>query len=253
MPRLTDAKDIRARLERERRWSAFSLADLDKPYAAHAHWFGTEGGDALVLVYDAFEPPIVFAQGETDACDRLFGEPEVQARTRSAWLNVVPEHLPMVERHFATFDRRRMVRMVLDTGSFAPVLRDEVVRLGPDDLGDVQVLYAADPPAFFLASQLSDGVYYGVRDRRGLAGVAGTHVVSTATGVGALGNVYTRPDCRRQGLAAAVTSSVVQGLLHLGIETIVLNIVATNDEARRVYERIGFREFCVYYEGRATR
>ena len=36
MPTLTDLDTVRARLERDRNWSAFSLADLDAPYAAHA-------------------------------------------------------------------------------------------------------------------------------------------------------------------------------------------------------------------------
>lgn len=253
MPRLTDGSDIRARLERDRHWSAFSLADLDLPYATHAHWFGPPDSPALVLVYDAFDPPIVFSQGQASECERLLAESEVRAKTPRAWLNVVPEHLPMVRRLFSTFDSRRMVRMVLEHSSFSPLARADVVRLDPADLDDLLTLYMDDPPAFFLPSQLRDGIYYGVRDLHGLMSVAGTHVVSTATGVGALGNVYTRPDSRGQGMAAAVTSAVVRELLDRGTQTIVLNIVATNSVARRVYERIGFREYCVYYEGLATR
>ncbi len=253
MPALIDLDDIRARLERDRNWSAFSLADLDPPYASHAHWFGPAQGDDVVLVYDAFAPPIVFLQGMDARCEAVLAESDVVAATARAWLNVQPAHLPLVERVFSSFDARRMVRMVLDPERFAPVAVPGLVRLGPSDLAELGALYADEPPAFFLPSQLRDGVYFAVRDSHRLASVAGTHVVSSVTGVGALGNVYTRPDSRGQGMAAAATSAVVRELLDLGTQTVVLNIVATNSVARRVYERIGFREFCVYYEGLATR
>ena len=94
---------------------------------------------------------------------------------------------------------------------------------------------------------------YTIESWIGLVSVAGTHVVSAAYQVGALGNVHTAPAYRGRGLAALVTAAVVQDLRALGASTVVLNIVATNTPARRVYERIGFREYCVYHEGHATR
>ena len=77
--------------------------------------------------------------------------------------------------------------------------------------------------------------------------------MSRATRVGALGNVCTRRDRRRQGLALEVASAVTAQLVAMGITTIVLNIVATNTPARRVYERIGFRDYCEFYQGAAVR
>ncbi len=253
MPRLTNLDDIRARLERDRHWSAFSLADLDQPYAAHAHWFGLPQGDDVVLVYDAFDPPIVFIQGAEAGCEAVLAESAVVAATQSAWLNVQPAHLPMVARVFSSFESREMVRMVLDRECFVPIVVPGLIRLGPGDKGELEALYADDRPAFFLPSQLHSGVYHAVREDDRLVAVAGTHVVSRQAAVAALGNVYTRPHCRGRGYGAAVTSTVTQELLWQGMSTIVLNIVASNSAARRVYERVGFREFCVYYEGLATR
>ena len=126
-------------------------------------------------------------------------------------------------------------------------------RLGPSDLDALRALYAEDPPAFFLPSQLRDGVYFGVREGTALVAVAGTHVVSREASVAALGNVHTRRDRRGRGLAMEVTGAVVRELRRRNTQTSVLNIVATNDVARRVYERVGFREYCVYDEGVATR
>ena len=252
MPRLTDFADIRARLEVDRPWSAFSLADLDPGQSAHAHWFGPHAGTSVVLVYDAYAPPIVVCHGDVDQCNATLAEPDVRARTSQAYLNMTPEQSVVLAHHFSRFDGRRMVRMLLHDAPASTPLQP-VERLGPSDLDALRVLYAEEPPAFFLPRQLGDGVYFGVREGADLVAVAGTHVVSGAARVAALGNVHTRHDRRGRGLAAAVTCAVVRELRQRGTETSVLNIVATNVVARRVYERVGFRDYCLYDEGVAMR
>jgi len=196
MPQLTDLHDVRPRLEQDRPWSAFSLADLAPPYATHAMWFGPSEGRSVVLLYGAYEPPLVVCHGLSTECDVTLAEADVVRRTAQGCLNVRPDLLPMASLHFTSFERRRMVRLIA---------------------------------------------------------IAGTHVVSRATSVGALGNVYTRRDRRRRGLALEVASAVTAELVRSGISTIVLNIIATNTPARRVYERIGFGDYCEFYEGAAVR
>ena len=39
----------------------------------------------------------------------------------------------------------------------------------------------------------------------------------------------------------------------MGASTVVLNVVAENVIARRVYTRIGFEEYCGYLDGNAAR
>jgi predicted GNAT family acetyltransferase len=65
--------------------------------------------------------------------------------------------------------------------------------------------------------------------------------------------VYTRRDHRGRGLAARTTSAVVSELLRMHVATIALNVSRKNDVAIRVYERLGFLRYCVYYEGLAKR
>lgn len=255
MPVLTDTADIRARLEHDRAWAAFSLADLDPPLLEHARWFGPASGSGVVLVYAAYAPPIVVCHGDIDECEAVLGEPEVRACTQSAYLNMSPEQSRMLLAHFPRFEQRDMVRMVLSAPASveAALTSRSPERLGPEDLDALRMLYAEDPPAFFLPSQLQSGVYFGVRDKGTIVAVAGTHVVSDRARVAALGNVHTRSDVRGQGLALAVTQAVCNELHARGITTCVLNIVATNHVARRVYERVGFREYCRYAEGTAWR
>ena len=65
--------------------------------------------------------------------------------------------------------------------------------------------------------------------------------------------MHTRPDYRRRGLAGALTLAVARELRRMGASTVVLNVVAENVVARRVYARIGFEEYCGYLDGNATR
>lgn len=250
--RLFDPAEIKSRLEQDRVWSAFSLADLDPERARFSTWFGTAHSSAIVLVYNAYEPPIVFCSGLVDECEAILRSPDVVGCTSQAYINVRPDAIGIAQRLFSTLELRPMVRMQL-SASISMDAPDGVVRLGPADLADVQRLYAEDRPAFFLPSQLDDGVYFGVREEGSLVSIAGTHVVSPEQSVAALGNVYTTPRRRSRGLAAATTGAVSHELQQRGIRTIVLNILASNLAARRVYERLGYREYCVYFEGLAVR
>jgi GNAT superfamily N-acetyltransferase len=256
VPPLTDRAVVQARLETDRPWSAFSLADLEPVHEPHAHWHGYDGGAAIVLVYAAFTPPILFCHGPLDELDRLLAEPDVAARSPQAWLNITPAQQSIARKHFATFDARAMVRMLFDPAC-GQDLRDvpeaRLQRLTATHVDELVALYADEAPAFFRPRQVDEGVYWGAWVDGRLVSVAGTHVMSAQYAVGAIGNVHTAPAFRGRGLAALVTAAVVRDLREAGASTVVLNIVATNVAARRVYERIGFREYCVYHEGLAAR
>ena len=256
MPRLADPQLIRARLETDRAWTAFALADLDPPYAPFAAWFGPANShQTLGLVYSAFARPLVVYTGPAEGGAAVFDEMDIAlGASADAHIVVKPELLPTVVAHYHTYEARPMVRMVLDLGRRRGLASEALVaRLGPDDLESVQALYAEAPPEFFFPAQLGQGCYYGVREEGAIIAIAGTHVVSAASRVAAIGNVHTRSDRRGRGLATAVTSAVTRELLRTGVSTIVLNVRDDNDQARRVYERLGYAEYCRYYEGIATR
>jgi hypothetical protein len=64
-------------------------------------------------------------------------------------------------------------------------------------------------------------------------------VSSRQEGLAAVGNIFTRPDCRGQGLAQIVTSAVVTSLRAAGIQTIGLNVDSTN--TRDIWARFSTR------------
>ena len=254
MPALTDLSRVRAILDRDRAWAAYALGDLSPHLVGQCSWYAPlDGSAALVLLYRGFNPPIVFAIGPAADVAPLFREldaPEIS-------LHVQPHVLTLLKSAYRPTDIRPMWRMAVEPSSFRPVSTAGVISLDASDLGAVNALYErgrlnGDGPTFFHPSMLEQGMFRGIREGGDLIAVAGTHLHSAELGVCTIGNIYTRPDRRRRGLAARATSAVVSDAVAQGIGTIVLNVGQENVGARRLYEQLGFRSYCEFVEGEAV-
>jgi ribosomal protein S18 acetylase RimI-like enzyme len=206
------------------------------------------------MVYRAFATPVLFAQGDPRAVasmlDQFSSEPSV-------FLHVRPEMLPVLETRYDIVELRHMWRMVLERDAYRSASTPDVVRLSPAHESAVTQLFedgagTGESPDFFFPSMLEAGVFYGLKEADELVAVAGTHLVAPNEDVAAIGNVYTRRDRRGRGLAASVTSAVVDELLRLRIGTVVLNVSQSNTPAVRLYERLGFKQHCGYCKGVAA-
>jgi ribosomal protein S18 acetylase RimI-like enzyme len=254
MPPLHDPAAIRGLLQRDRPWAVYPLGDLAPGFFEHCRWSRTDGEPAaLVMLYQAFSPAVLFALGAPERVAALLDELDP---ARPLYLHVRPEIVPLLEARYRLTGLTPMWRMLLDRGRFAPGDLGGVMPLGPDDLDAVRRLYAdgdaaGEAPHFFLPDMLSTGVFFGIREGSELVAAAGTHLVVPQEGVAAVGNIYTRRDCRGRGLGGRVTAAVVAEVLRRGLETVALNVAQTNAMARRVYERLGFAVYCPFVEGQA--
>jgi predicted GNAT family acetyltransferase len=145
--------------------------------------------------------------------------------------------------------------MAVDSATFKPLTAevDGLEALDPSHTDELLDLYETYSESFFLPAQLLHGVFYGVREDGRLVAAAGTHTVGRRAGIAAVGNVFTRPEARGRGYAAAATSAVVRDLLSTGCRDVVLNVAVTNTTAIGVYERLGFRRHSRYLEASAFR
>lgn len=254
MPRTADRSQIRALLTSDRTWSAYAIGDLAPAFFEHCDWHvASNGTNGLVLVYRAFETPVLFALGQAAFVEPLVDEIE---NTPTLFLHIRPEVVPILNARYEDCKTWAMWRMVIDPSRYEPAPTQHAVRLGPVELETLQRLYSdgersGESPDFFLPSMLSQGIYFGVYEGSDLVAAAGTHLVIPEEGVGAIGNVYTRRDHRGRGHAAALTSAVTNELLGMNLSTIVLNVNQRNKSAMRVYERLGYERYCAYYEGLA--
>jgi GNAT superfamily N-acetyltransferase len=256
VPRITDQNEIRSILETDRGWAAYALGDLSPGFFELSEWYRPAGGGAaLVLILRVLSLPVLFTLGEPALLAPILGE---IAAVPQLYLNVRPEVLPLIKSRYVVEEETMMWRMLLDPAGYRPAPCEEAMRLGLDDFPALERLYAdgeptGEAPGFFRAWMLERGVFYGIHEDHSLVAAAGTHLVAPLEGVAAIGNVYTRRDRRSQGLAARVTSAVAGELLRMGLRTIALNADQQNLTALRVYERLGFKGYCPFYEGRASR
>src|SRR5438034_772963 len=63
---------------------------------------------------------------------------------------------------------------------------------------------------------------------------------------------FTHPTARGRGLAGVVTGAVVAELLAADCRDAILNVAQSNEPARRVYARLGFRAHCPHFERMAS-
>jgi len=246
---MADIAVVRSLLREDRPWSLYALGDLDPRRAQYCDWFVR--GRSLALLYREFGTPILFAAGEPDVIAEL---PELDA----CLLQVPERFLAAIQQRLDLEWTCPVLRMALDMARFARCPRSDTHPLGAADEQELRELYedgreSGEEPDFFIATQLGDGTFCGVRDGGRLVAAGGTHLYSASESVGAIGNVYTRRSHRGRGHGEAVVSATVQQLLERGTETIGLNVRAANTGALRLYERLGFRVHVGFFEGRAVR
>jgi ribosomal protein S18 acetylase RimI-like enzyme len=228
----------------------YELGDLDPREAPHCEW--VVGDRAVVLVYRGLATPTVVALAHDDPWpvrELLAAHaPRLPARL---YLHATGGVAPALAPAFAfeslgTHHKMGLTREVAGG-------RDDVVPLAPADADEALAFYRVSyPGAYFEPGNLARGPYLALRDRDGIAAIAGVHVYAPTIGVAALGNIATRPDVRGRGLAGAVTGALARQLQREGV-LVGLNVKADNPAAIACYARLGFEQVASYEEFRATR
>lgn len=238
---------IRDLLERDRHWAAYALVDLEPGFAEHTEWISNP--DSLFMVYRGLFPPVLFAFGSSQHLKPL----AEQLKPDKYQFGLLAEQfsaLPVLRIEHVD-DMFRMVQL-----KELPDLPEQagLLRLTPAHMPQIAELFGThkDRPDAFHPDQLQQGVFYGLKERGKLLSIAGTHVISTASSIAAIGNIFTDPDHRGQGLSTQVTATVCRELLDKGIRTRVLNVRQANHPAVHSYRKLGFVPTCSYLEGIGT-
>ena len=251
---------IEAFLRRDLDLHLYELGDLDPFFWPRTRWVGCEReGElaALALVYQdpaGHETLLLLERRDPAAAAYLLqeGRALLPERFYSHLSPGLAELLPEPRQARGPYRKMSLAGPVSLTSEPPPATPDqgsgEIVRLGPNDLTEVEAFYAeAYPGNWFEASMLETGCYRGWRGPGGLSSVAGVHVYAPALGVAALGNIATSPVARGQGLARQVTGNLCADLQAEGLR-IGLNVASENAAAIACYERLGFRVAADYEE-----
>lgn len=250
---LHDDNEITAMLERDRRWAAYALCDLEPRHRPYARYVGLRRDQqvaALVLVY---APPtftsLVPCGDATDLVALLAEAPDLPQETV---LLVREANLPAIEMRYAVSQRQALFRMVVtaDELRLPSDVRADVVPLSAADLPALHRLYVSWPETVFSPSMLDGGVYFGAFRAGALVAAAGTHAVSPRHRIAVIGNVFTDPAHRGGGLATAVTGAVARALFDQGMSEVALNVREDNPAAVAIYRRLGFVMHERFWEGK---
>ncbi|MCX4459177.1 GNAT family N-acetyltransferase [Streptomyces sp. NBC_01340] len=114
----------------------------------------------------------------------------------------------------------------------------EAVRLGPADVPEMLDLVERTRPGPFLPRTVELGTYLGIRRGGALIAMAGERL--HPPGWTEISAVCTDPDFRGEGLASRLILAVAHGIRERG-ETPFLHTAASNTNAIRLYESLGFR------------
>lgn len=248
---LREREQIRRILEGRRPYAAYALGQLEPPLVRQTDWWlsSSAANQGLMLHSRGGLGNATFAMGEAGALDALMS---VHPGPRHTFLTCEPHHLETMLRHFNLDQRQTMIRMRVTTTSFRPI-DGPVRRLTGADVRPINRLYRTEGvPSFYSSRQIDDAVYFGVERDGELIAVAGTHVISQASAIAVVGNVYTHPRYRGQRFAQCTTGAVTEQLLRF-CRDIVLSVDPTNVPAVRAYERLGYTEAARLIEGAATR
>ncbi|MDV9169531.1 GNAT family N-acetyltransferase [Streptomyces sp. W16] len=113
----------------------------------------------------------------------------------------------------------------------------EAVRLGADDVPEILDLVARTEPGPYLPRTVEMGTYLGIRHDGRLVALAGERL--HPPGWTEISAVCTDPDHRGRGLATRLVRAVAAGIKERGDHPF-LHAAATNTNAIRLYESIGF-------------
>jgi len=113
----------------------------------------------------------------------------------------------------------------------------EALTLGPADVEEMLELVARTEPGPFGAGTHRMGRYLGIRRGGALIAMAGERL--RPPGWTEISAVCTDPAFRGQGLAARLVNAVCAGIVQRG-ERPLLHVLASNQSAIALYERLGF-------------
>jgi RimJ/RimL family protein N-acetyltransferase len=250
---LTDRQEILNFLESDRLYAAYAIGDLEPELFANSEWVAAADRGrmcAIALLFKGIDPPALFLMGETLGLAPIL---RLGLRQRRVYLTCREKHLPAVQAFYNTEAPIPMWRMTCQRSDFRPVSTAGTMALSPRHTDELKRLYLQGGGDAFSPLQLATGVFYGVRERGRLVAAAGTHLISPTYGVAAVGNVFTEAPCRGQGYGTATTSAVVSTLFRRGIRDVMLNVAQANRSAIGLYERLGFRRYCPFFEMLAVR
>ncbi len=239
-------------------WNCFALADLQAPLRQYSQFpiayreGSNEHAICLVLCHPSIGQVLSPCGAEAGVAAilkhlTLPERPLIQSQR---------VHIPLLQHYYQPETGwKELLRMTISPTSLrlqvhAP--HHPVKQLTISDLSTLKNMYASYSENTFPADLFTQNLYFGVYEGEQLVAAGGTHVLAADFHIAILGNVLTAPQARRRGYATAITAALVTKLFEQHYSLVILNVFADNDDAIRIYQRLGFQMRLRFLTGRAT-
>lgn len=251
-----DTDRIRLYLEQDPYLHLYALGDLDEFFRPMTRWYGWTEGEtiqAVVLVYKSKPVPTILALTDTPKpMVKLLGSVADHLPDRF-YAHMSPGVADALTERFTVTTRIESIKMGLHDSARVDVALSgtigiETSILTESDIQELRAFYAESySDNWFEPQMVKTGRFVALRDKSGIAAVAGVHVYSPRFSVAAIGNVATRRDVRNRGYGRRVTADLCRRLLSDGLR-VGLNVRTDNAAAIAAYRKIGFRPVARYRE-----
>lgn len=138
-------------------------------------------------------------------------------------------------------DEKSLFRMVWEEAMPEADEFPDAIRLGPQHAAQALELAQLTNPGPFGPRTIELGEYFGWFEDGRLAAMAGERM--HAGTLREVSGICTHPDFRGRGLARRLTLKLIRREMQRS-ETPFLHVMADNASARRLYRKMGFRDYC---------
>jgi len=185
--------------------------------------------------------------GSDEFLDQIFKEFSLE----NIHIECAPSAQKIVERYYKITEAYDMVEMAISRDKYKS-FKEVADKLGDEDLSQINQLLGPYAKNNLDKYQVTQGIYYGVKKDNKLVAVAGTHNISEKYEIGTIGNVATDTAYRRQNLAYSCCSRVMQDAFKV-CDTLIVKVDKRKPSAISLYEKLGFKKYCEFFEGFAVR
>ncbi len=179
---------------------------------------------------------------------RILANRHPKLKDEPTWGLYTEKIASLIETTFGVINIIPECQMVLRSENIPELAYDKsqyrLEQLTAQDLVQISRLYSLVPAMAWTPKALNFGPYYGVYYGENLVSIAGVHFSTRWSAE--IGNVVTHPKHRRSNLAYAATRAVAEAL-RKSTDTIFLCVMADNEPALKLYQKMGFVTYQMLY------
>lgn len=166
-------------------------------------------------------------------------------------LTAEKRHIPYIIEKYKPIKSHELMLMVLDKGDVSLQIKHPVMRLNASHAEQVAtIMRGADPEywGYIQSQHILEGIdrgsiWFGIKVDGELVSITSARSTEWC---GLIGVVATREEHRNRGYATSLVSETVKKILEKQ-SRMMIYVLNTNEPAKRVYSKIGFKPYKTYY------